>query len=38
MDIIKVLAVIVLVVGINLAWVAGVVWIGANIIKGVFGG
>lgn len=37
MDIIKALAVIVVLVGINLAWIAAIVWIGANIVKGVLG-
>jgi len=36
-DLLKVVGVIVFFVALNLAWVAGAVWLGANIVKGVFG-
>jgi len=36
-DLLKVVGVIVVMVALNIAWVAGVVWLGANIVKGVFG-
>jgi hypothetical protein len=36
-DLLKVVGVIVVMVALNIAWIAGVVWLGANIVKGVFG-
>jgi hypothetical protein len=36
-DLLKVIGVIVVLVVLNLAWIAGVVWLGANIVKSVFG-
>lgn len=36
-DLLKVLGVIVALAALNIAWIAGVVWLGANIVKSVFG-
>jgi hypothetical protein len=36
-DLLKVAGVIVVMVALNLLWIAGVVWLGANIVKSVFG-
>lgn len=37
MDIIKGLTVIVVIVAVNLLWIGSIIWLGANIVKGVFG-
>lgn len=37
MDILKALGIIVAVIAINLLWISAVIWLGANIVKGVFG-
>jgi hypothetical protein len=36
-DLLKVVGVIVVMIAVNLAWIAAVIWIGANIVKSVFG-
>ena len=38
MDFVKGIALIAVIVAVNLLWVGAIIWIGANIVKGVFGG